>query len=187
MDFYGCMGLSKTSVQPLSKNTYCSFQFPVLLSSFVFFVFFFNLKKKAKVSIELWSFPVNFRPQVTTGWQREGCNREGLLGSLMTRHSSAVFECLTGCARRDEFTAVCSEKSHRNTQFCSTCILPPKPVHSLAFDQRPWPFRLTTWWDSGGELRRSERRGDFCSGGSRIFQRDSNQQIQIFGLRCYTR
>lgn len=83
LDFYGCTWLQRN----MHPAAYCSFQLPFLLSRNSSFL---NPKKKVKVCIERWSCPVNFRPQMTIGWQREGCNQERLWGSLMTRHSSAV-------------------------------------------------------------------------------------------------
>lgn len=157
---------------PIRALIVYSFQLPFLLrrnSSFL------NPKKKVKVSIERWSCPVNFRPQMTKGWQRISDDETFQCG----------FECLTACARRDGFTVVCGEESHRNTPLCSTCIPPPKPARSLTFDQRPWPFRLTTW--CGAELRGREGRGELAL--LETFQCGSNKRrqiIQTFELDCYT-
>lgn len=108
LDFYGCIWLQRNT----HPAAYCSFQLPFLLSRNSSFL---NAKKKVKVSIERRSSPVNFRPQMTKGWQREGCNQDRLLGSLMTRHSSAVLNASRPALGVTGSQRCAAEESHRNT------------------------------------------------------------------------
>lgn len=126
---------------------------------------------------------MSFRPQMTIGWQREGCNREDLLGSLMTRHSSAVLN-----ASQAALAVTSSQWSAaRNPTGTRSCAAPaffhlsPSAVWCLIRDRDR--FRPTTWWDSCGELQCSE---GFCSEGFAAWDASMWFNNWNIWLSCYT-
>lgn len=88
---------------------------------------------------------------------------ESVWESMMTRHSSVVFQsgCLKACRLCSQWLghsglSLYSEECHRNSQLCSTCILIPKSVCSLAFDQSRDSFPVRRRLCPTGELDKTK-------------------------------